>query len=78
MTENYDRSSWVRKREKNKWPPTTDDLLEYITIYSQMNNMKFASMNKDKVQRAIQNKKSIKKRSKKTRTATQINLEHKE
>ena len=69
---NYDRASWIRRREINKWPPTMDELLEYITIYSQMNNFKFANLNKDKVNQASGKKKQIKKRVKNARASTQI------
>ena len=62
--EHYDRSSYIRRRQINRWPPTTNDLLEYITIYSQMNNMKFASMNQEKVEKSMRKKKSIKKKKK--------------
>lgn len=42
------RKSYIRIKNKKNWPPTMEDLLEYITIYSQMNNIKFASLNRDK------------------------------
>ena len=45
---NEGRKSYIRIINKKNWPPTMDDLLEYITIYSQMNSIKFASLNQDK------------------------------
>jgi len=49
--ENKNNDSQFEQRSRNKtaWPPTMDNLLEYITIYSQMNNLKFASLNKDMI-----------------------------
>lgn len=42
------RKSYIRIKNKKNWPPTMEDLLEYISIYSQMNNIKFESLNHDK------------------------------
>lgn len=42
------RKSYIRIKNKKNWPPTMDDLLEYISIYSQMNNIKFTTLNNDK------------------------------
>jgi hypothetical protein len=42
------RKSYIRIKNKKNWPPTMEDLLEYISIYSQMNNLKFESLNHDK------------------------------
>ena len=39
------RKSYMKIRNRKNWPPTMEDLLEYISIYSQMNNIKFTSLN---------------------------------
>jgi hypothetical protein len=39
------RKSYIRIKNKKNWPPTMEDLLEYISIYSQMNNIKFTTLN---------------------------------
>lgn len=41
------RKSFIRIKNKKNWPPTMEDLLEYISIYSQMNNIKFTTLNYD-------------------------------
>lgn len=42
------RKSYLMIKNKKNWPPTTDDLLEYINIYSQLNSIKFVSLNHDR------------------------------
>ena len=53
------RKSFIRIKNKKNWPPTMEDLLEYISIYSQMNSIKFVTLNHDKY---IQSKKKKTKR----------------
>lgn len=39
------RKSYMKIKTRKNWPPNLEDLLEYISIYSQMNNIKFTSLN---------------------------------
>ena len=53
------RKSYMKIKTRKNWPPTMDDLLEYISIYSQMNNIKFTSLNYEEFYEK-QNKKKVK------------------
>ena len=73
---NEGRKSYIRIINKKNWPPTMDDLLEYITIYSQMNSIKFASLNQDKYMKGKnkEEKKETKKRVKNNRSISKGEL----
>lgn len=61
------RKSYLMIKNKKNWPPTTDDLLEYINIYSQLNSIKFVSLNHDRYfHEGMKQEKKSKKKSNQT------------
>lgn len=55
------RKSYLRIKNRKNWPPTMEDLLEYINIYSQMNNIKFTFLNYEEFYEKKNNKRKKKK-----------------